>query len=497
MSGALTIPDLLAARAAIEPDRVAIELAGGAEPLTFAAWDRRAGRAARGLLGLGLRPGDRVGLVFDSARWVEFAVAYCAVQRAGGVAVPLAQSATAAEAERALASCAAALAVAAGSGARPARPRCVELADLEAGPDGSPPGLDARPSDLAQILYTSGTTGEPKGVGASHANLTFGCQPSPRRRAFAHSERFVHAFPIGTTAAQAMLLNAVVVHPAALVLERFDAERFCAAIEAHRAGTAFVVPTMAIELLNSRAFERHDLSSLLVLSSTGSALPPSVARSLAAVFPRATLFNTYSSTEALPAQVTMMLDPERPDSVGLPVGDAGISIRDEDGRPVASGEVGEVWLRSPTQPRSYYGDEAATARTFRDGWVRMGDLGRLDEDGHLYLVDRESDVVKVGAMRVSTTEVEAALLEDPEVRDAAVLGVPHPVLGSLVAAAVVVDEPGRVRRVRSSLRERLAPYKVPVRWLPVDRLPRNGMGKVVKGELRRRFETGEPRADPV
>ena len=497
MSRALTIPDLLAARAAVEPARVAIELAGGAEPLTFGSWDRRASRAARGLLALGLGPGDRVGLVFDSDRWIEFAVAYCAVQRAGGVAVPLSQSATAAEAERALASCAAVLAVAARAGARPARPRCVELADLEAGPDGAPPAIQARPGDLAQILYTSGTTGEPKGVGASHANLTYGCQPSPRRRAFEHSERFVHAFPIGTTAGQAMLLNAIVVHPAALVLERFDAETFCAAVEERRVGTAFVVPTIAIELLNSRVFERHDLSSVLVLSSTGSALPASVARSLAEVFPRATLFNTYSSTEALPAQVTMMLDPERPDSVGLPVGEVGISIRDEEGRPVAAGQVGEVWLRCPTLPRVYYGDEVATARTFRDGWVRMGDLGRLDEDGRLYLVDRESDVIKVGAMRVSTTEVEAALLEDPDVKEAAVLGLSHTVLGSLVAAAVVVDEPGRVRRVRSSLRGRLAPYKVPVRWLLVDRLPRNGMGKVVKGELRQRFEAAGPGLDPI
>jgi acyl-coenzyme A synthetase/AMP-(fatty) acid ligase len=124
----------------------------------------------------------------------------------------------------------------------------------------------------------------------------------------------------------------------------------------------------------------------------------------------------------------------------------------------------------------------------------MGDVGYLDDEGRLFLVDRESDVVKTGAMKVSTTEVEAVLHDHPQVREAAVFGVPHPVMGSMLAAAIVLDEEGSLPRVRSFLRERLAPHKVPVRWLAVDRLPRNQMGKVVKAELRGLLES---RRSPV
>ena len=487
MSAGVTVPDLLAARAGAEPERVAVRLHDRSDPLTFGAWERRSNRVARGLMRRGIRHGERVGLLFGSARWMEFAVAYCGVQKAGAVAVPVSERSTAAEIEHVLTSCTASLALGAAPLDAPSGTPYATVADLEAGNDAAPPEVTVRPGDLAQILYTSGTTGRPKGVAASHENLTFGSRLSPRRRTFEHSELFVHAFPIGTTAAQSMLLQAIVAHPAALVLERFDADLFCSAVEQHRVGTAFVVPAMAMELLDSRAVERYDLSSLVVLSSTGSALPPQVARSLVEVLPNATIFNTYTSTEAMPAQVVMMINPERPDSVGLPVGAAGIEIRSPDGAAVAAGEVGEVWLRCPAAPRAYYGDAGATAHTFEDGWVRMGDVGRLDEDGHLYLVDRESDVIEVGAMRVSTTEVEAVLLEHARVREAAVLGLPHPVMGSMVAAALVLDAGARLRDVRAFLRGRLAPSKIPVRWLAVERLPRNAMGKVVKGQLREAF----------
>jgi acyl-coenzyme A synthetase/AMP-(fatty) acid ligase len=409
------------------------------------------------------------------------------VQQAGAVAVPISTSLRQPEVEHVLAACAAVLAIGADPRHPLSRPRYVPLADVEAGATGVSTEVRARPQDLGQILFTSGTTGEPKGVGATHDNLTFGCELSPRRRAFEHSEHFVHAFPIGTTAAQAMLLHTIVVHPAALVLEKFDPELFCSVVEEFGVGTAFLVPAMAIELLNTRAYERYDVSSLEVISSTGAALPPPVAQSLVQAFPDSTIFNNYSSTEALPAQVMMMIDPDRPDSVGLPIGTAEISIRGADGAELPAGEVGEVWLHCPTTPRMYYGDAEATARTFQHGWVRMGDLGRLDEDGHLYLVDRDRDLIQVGGLRVSTTEVEAALLEHPGVREAAVFGLPHPVMGTMVAAAVVLGDGTGTRALRAYLRDRIAPHKVPVRWLTVDRLPRNRMGKVTKQVLRDRM----------
>lgn len=485
MTVSCTVPSLLAARAESDPDRVAMRLLDGAS-LTFSEWERRSNAVAAKLLDRNIDRGARIGLLFDSSHWPEYAIAYCGAQKAGAVAVPISEKAPRAEIDYMLGACQATCSIGMRSRTERSSVGFVPFEDLD-GDEATSPGVRLRGGDLAQILYTSGTAGRPKGVTATHANLAFGYQLAPSRRTFEHSEYFVHAFPIGGTAAQVMLLKALVVHPSAIVIAGFDADVYCATIEKYGVGTAFLVPAMAIELLNSKAYERHDLSSVVVLSSSGSALPSSVAQSLARVFADATVFNVYTSTEAMPAWVTMMLDPERPDSVGLPLGSTGIEIRSDDGTALPEGEVGEVWLRCPMAPRSYFGDAEATAATFQDGWVRMGDVGRMDEDGHLYLLDRESDVVQSGAMRISTTEIEAALYEHPNVKEAAALGVPHAVMGSMIAAVVVLTEEGALHDVRAFLRERLAAYKVPVRWETADRLPRNQMGKVVKQELRPLF----------
>ena len=458
----------------------------GSAGITFADWDRRSDSAAHGLLGYGLGRGQRVGLLFEPADWIDFAVAYCAVQKAGGVAVPIYERATASEAERILISCAASFVV----GTRPCPfgpdKKTLRVRDLEQGQAG-PVDIRLRPGDLAQILYTSGTTGQPKGVAASHANLAFGLGPAPRYRLFRHSDYLIHAFPIGTNAAQAMLVYAIAAHPSSLRLGSFDSERFCAAIEEFAVGTVFLVPAMAADLVEAAMAGQYDLTSVVMVSSGGSTLDPSVARSLRRVFPNATVLNCYTSTEAMPAQTAMIVDDERPASVGLALGAVQIRAAGENCGPLPAGQAGEIWLRCPAPPRAYYHDATATAEIFKDGWVRTGDVGYLDRDGYLYITDRESDVIKCGAMKVSAAEVEQVLHEHPLVCQAAVLGVAHAVLGSMVAAAVVLRPGGSVGEVRAFARRRLAAYKVPVRWLEVGDLPRNGMGKVVKPELRQLF----------
>ncbi|MEU4545892.1 class I adenylate-forming enzyme family protein [Nonomuraea dietziae] len=592
--GPTTVPDLLRARAALEPDRVALAVAGHGE-LTMREWHLRADSAAHGLLARGLRRGERVGLLFAAKDWIAFAVAYCAVQRAGAVAVPLSDRLAPAELAYMLDDCAA-VGVLHGEGALPPPGaywscQATDLEDLprtpgieaghrtagergrgrllqEGGHDGVagqgqrhqvvdgpafPPGasgaqpelvtsapeggVEVHPGDLAQILYTSGTTGRPKAVGASHANLTHDRAVRPNRRRFAHSTRLLHAFPIGTNAAQAMLMNALDAHPTVMTLPTFTAARFARLIESHAVGTVFVVPSMASELLNHGAHERHDLSSVVLLGSAAAALPPALSLRLSAAFPNATLVNYYTSTEAAPAQTVMVFDKDRPAALGRAGFGSALRVTGEDGRRLPPGEVGEIWLRSAATPRSYIGgrtagekangseadgsadlvvaNDAATGRTasadvrlaeagdggtaggeavsgegsgggvFRDGWVRMGDLGYLDRDGYLYLVGRESDVVKSGAFKVSTLQVEAALYEHPDVAEAAVVGVEHPVLGTALAAAVVPRGPDlSVTALRAFLADRLARHELPHRVLVVADLPRNRSGKVVKEELR-------------
>ncbi|MDX6665464.1 MAG: hypothetical protein QOG68_1670, partial [Solirubrobacteraceae bacterium] len=444
-----------------------------------------------------LPPGGRVGLLFGARGWIDYAVCFAAVHKAGGVAVPLPRAQPEAELARLLADCGASGVIhdgtvvydgttaAPSTGALPAgawTAAAAELAAEDPGPDPGPVDVEVGPTDLAQILYTSGTTGRPKGVAATHANLTYGC--GRRRRPFAHSRHLVHAFPIGTNAGQVMLLNALDAHPAVVSPARFTPARFARTIERYAAGTVFLVPAMAVELLNAPVVQEHDLSSVVLLGSAAAPLPGAVAARLAKAFPNATIANYYTSTEAAPAQTVMLYDPAHPGSVGRAIDGGGVRIAAAgSGEPVGPGEVGEVWLRSPAVPRSYFGDAEASGEVFKAGWIRMGDLGRLDADGYLYLVDRGGDTVKSGGFKVSTLRVEEAIYEHPDIIEAAVVGVPHPVLGTELAAVVVTREPVPPERLRRFLLDRLAPHEVPRRVVEAASLPRNAGGKVDKRAL--------------
>jgi acyl-CoA synthetase (AMP-forming)/AMP-acid ligase II len=477
---AATTLRLLADRASAEPDRTAL-VVDGVGALTFGDWAVRTETAAAGLAARGVRPGDPVGLRFGAAGWIDYAVGFCAVHRAGAIAVPVPAGAPPGDLDRMLGDCAA-VGLLHEDGAEPGWRSgwAAPVGALETA-GGTAPEAPVRPDDLAQILYTSGTTGRPKGVAATHANLTFGC--GGRRRPFAHSEHLAHAFPIGTNAAQLMLTTALDARPTVVTLPRFTPARFAELIQRYAVGTVFVVPAMAIELLAAGAPDRYDLSSVLLLGSAAAPLPGEVAARLVTAFPQASLVNYYTSTEAAPAQTVMMYDPHRPGSVGRALAGGQVRVAVEGGGPeriAAAGETGEVWLRSPAAPRAYYGDDEASGRVFRGGWVRMGDLGYLDADGYLYLVDRAGDVVKSGAHKISTLRVEEAVYQHPAVVEAAVVGVPHPVLGKRLAVAVVAREPLAAERLRAFLAERLPAHEVPARVVQVDALPRNTGGKVDK-----------------
>ncbi|SEG80949.1 Acyl-CoA synthetase (AMP-forming)/AMP-acid ligase II [Actinacidiphila yanglinensis] len=481
---------LLDARAASEPDRCALEVEGGGS-LTFARWRDGARRVAGALLARGVRPGDRVALAFGEDRWDGFAVAYVGVLAAGGVAVPLPGGMSAGTTARALEHCGAVGAV--HGGQPPPAPWTAALDDLvEGGPVADP--VPVAPGDPAQILFTSGTTGTPKAVLACHANLGHGWAARPRHRPLAHSRHFLHSFPLGTNAAQTMLFNALGAAPTAVMVPRFRPDAFLGAVARYAAGTVFLVPAMAAALA-ARATEAPEACmpaapGVLLVGCTGAALPPPVADALTTLFPRAAVVNYYTSTEAAPAQTTMVYDPARPSSVGRP--SAGrIEVRDAAGRALPPGEAGDVWLASPTATRTYLGAAGEGAPVFRDGWTRMGDVGRLDADGYLHLLDRETDMVQVGGFKVATIGVEAALFAHPDVTDAAVVGVPDPVLGTVVAAAVVALPGARLDtgELRAFVRARLTEAEVPARVVVVEALPRNDGGKVVKRDLVGLFDT--------
>lgn len=487
-----TLSALLAHRAGTDPERTA--LICGPRTLTFGEWYERAEALAAGLRSRGLEPGARVVLRYGSGDWTAYAVAFCGVLRAGLVAVPLSDRQPPAVAAHVLVdSGASALLHPAGAHLPPGvLPTGVWAApDAETEAEGAARTAVLRPPDpasLAQILYTSGTTGTPKGVTAAHTNLAHGCTFDERRRPLRHSRHFLHAFPVGTNAGQTMLVNALDSAATAVAAPQFTPGRFARLIEQYEAGSVFLVPSMAIELLGSDSARRYATDSVRLVGSTAAALPQPVALGLTRAFPNAQVVNYYTSTEAAPAQLTLLFDPERPDSPGRPASPHGLRITTPDGAPLPAGEPGEVWLRTPAAPRAYLEPAGSTERSgaevFQGRWVRMGDLGMLDEEGYLHLLDRERDVIKSGAYKVSTIQVEDALHAHPAVVDAAAFGVPHPVLGSVVAAVVVGRDELTAPALRTFLLDRLAPHELPARLLFRPSLPRNEGGKILKRELR-------------
>jgi acyl-CoA synthetase (AMP-forming)/AMP-acid ligase II/acyl carrier protein len=434
--------------------------------------------------------GDRVVLLFDNARWTDYAVALLGVHKAGAVAVPLGSRFSGPELAEVLRHCEPAgmvgpedLTTAGLTG------WTLTVAALEEGRSTDAVSVPVGPDDLAEILYTSGTTGRPKGVACTHANVAFHDPPPEGPRPGGGRATFVHAFPVGTNAGQEVLRFPLRRDGrTAIAMPVFDPERLCALIAEHGVRNLQLVPAMARLILESGAYERHDVSSVERVTLSSAPTPPAVLEGLAAAFPNATLWNTYALTEAGTARTLMVVDGSHAGSVGRPVGETRVRIADDAGREVATGEVGEVWIGRPGAPtRFYYRDPEATAEVFVGDWVKTGDLGFLDADGYLHLTDRKKDIIISGGLNVWSVEVENALYDHPAVAEAAVFGVPHPVLGQDVAAAVVLRSEASERDLQSFVRGRLAEHKTPHRVVVVDELPRNPSGKVLKRDLRERF----------
>ncbi len=489
MPQATRVPDLLRVRAATAPDHVALVVDGGPS-LTYGDWERRSDATARGLAVEGVRRGDRVALFFDNAHWSDYAVSYLAAHKVGAAAVPLSPRFSAAELGQVLDHAEVALLVSPEELAPPVGvDRLAHVGALEAGQPQEPFPAASGADELAEIIYTSGTTGSPKGVTVSHGSLVAHDLPAEAAGALA----FLHAFPLGTNAGQECLRMPLRRPATAIVLPSFDPERLCAVVAERGVRRLQLVPTMAQLVLESGAVERYDLSTVERVTLSSAPAPAALWERLAAAFPNASLWNAYALTEGGSARTVTRYDPSRPGSVGRPVGESEVRVVDDTGTELPSGATGEIWLRRPGAPtREYFRDPAATAAAFADGWLRTGDLGCLDEEGYLYLVDRQKDLVISGGLNISSVEVEDALSGHPAVAEAAVFGVAHEVLGQAVAAAVVARVPVDARELQAFVRERLGEHKVPRGVHFVEALPRNDSGKVLKRELREEFAARPP-----
>ena len=496
------------------PDEPAYSVLRG-DTLTFAAWEADANQLARGLACRGVAKGDRVAIALgmeDALRWL---VAYVAIHKAGAVAVPVNPRLADREVAAVL-SHSGARGVLAGAGMIERCLRCapgLPALDLvvDAGSEAPPcspvegPGsasvpvawselLDSDAStfqvplsgdDLADILYTSGTTGSPKGVAVRHRSASLLPVGLPVWR----GEAWLHASPLFTFAGVSFVYNPMKLGMTALYQPRFDAGEWLATVEHRRPVAVFLVPAMAQLLVTHPLFDAAVLDSVKLCAIGSAPLAPAILRRMQERMPGAAVSNSYGMTEAGSAYCAMPQGESlrRVGSVGKPMAPMEVRCVDAGDVDLPAGAVGEVLIRMPGREREYFGDPEATARTWAGGWLHTGDLGRLDEDGYLYIVGRKKDVIIRGGNNIHAADVEAVLLEHPGVAEAAVVGIPHAVLGEDVAAFVVpVESPGPSEdELIAHCAGRLADYKCPRRISFVAGLPRNATGKVVKGELLR------------
>ena len=496
------VPLELRDRAARFPDRLALRVVDG-PALTFAEWDRKADELAHGLVNAGVERGDRVALLFSNADAADFWVGYVGSHRAGAAAVPVNARYAAREIGHVIRDSGAAVVLSAGEHLQRLSalhgvtlPRTGTVAELSIPcPEGERMDVELRDDDLADLFYTSGTTGLPKGVVSTHANAS--------AHAMAVMEGggiLMSAIPLASfTGVQGGLLTPLRLGITSVVVPSFDTARVAELIESLKPQFLLLVPAQILLLLESGDLQGKDLSSVLAVMFGGSPTPPSAVSELTALFGNAVLLNGYGLTEG--GGSVCVLPPgeavRRPGSVGKPAGGVGLRLIDQAGAEVPQGEVGEITLRLSAGQRRYWNDEAGTAETFRDGWVRTGDLGRIDEDGFLYVVGRTKDVIIRGGYNITPVEVENALYEHPDIAEVAVVGVTHPVLGQDVCAVIRLRHGApalSVDETRAFLQDRIADYKRPRRLvLREHALPRTAMGKVDKARLLEELDELEQR----
>jgi acyl-CoA synthetase (AMP-forming)/AMP-acid ligase II len=495
--------DQLRTMADAHPDAMAYVDLDRDESIDFATWERRSNQLARGLRSLGLRKGDRVALHLPGTDLFTWMIAYSAIHKAAAVAVPTNTRLTAPELATILSHAEITGAITCDH-LLPTLDRVRSIPSLRfvvnadgatqgtrslddaMDPDDSTFQVPIDQDDLADIMYTSGTTGLPKGVAVRHRNVAM----VPNSQPSWSGDCWMHASPLFTFAGIGFVYNPMKMGMGGLYQASFDAGRWLDHVETRRPKMAFIVPAMAQLIINHDRFEAADLTSLALLSIGSAPLAPETLLTLLDKLPDASVSNSYGMTEAGPAYcVTPKGEASRRlGSVGIPMPPMEIRIVAPDGDvDLPLHERGEVLVRNKGRQREYYNDADATARTWsNDGWLRTGDIGYLDEDGYLYLCGRMKEVIIRGGNNIYATDVEAVLYEHPAVLEAAAVGVPHDVLGEDVGAVVVVKSHATLARdeLLAFCAERLADYKVPRHVAFVDALPRNATGKVLKHQLK-------------
>ncbi len=513
-----TIGDLLRRSAAREPAKTALVFAD--RRWTFAELDGAVNRTANALDARGVTRGDRIAVLAHNCD--SFVIVYFALARLGAVSVPINFMLGAAEVGYVLGHCgargmvvedalvpvaeaAAELAATDAAGALRTDARAVrgcirlgsgrtpsgweDVATWLEHPDDSDPDVAVGDDDPVQLLYTSGTESRPKGAMLSSRSLIAQYVTAMVDGEMRHDDVEVHALPLYHCAQlHCFLTPDIWLGATSIVLPGPDPAAILATVERERVTKLFCPPTVWISLLRCPDFDTRDLSSLRAGYYGAAIMPTEVLLELDGRLPGVRLFNFYGQTEMAP--VATILRPEEQLTKLGSAGRAGLNVEtrivDDDDRPVPTGTVGEIVHRSPHAMLGYYHDPERTAEAFRNGWFHSGDLGVLDAEGYLTVVDRKKDMIKSGGENVASREVEEVVYRHPAVAEVAVFGVRHAYWIEAVTA-VVVPRPGQqvdVEEVLALCRKHLAGFKVPKYVEIADALPRNPTGKILKRDLR-------------
>jgi len=464
--------------------------------VSYALLDEGSARVAGILAAKGVGPGDRVGVMLPNVPY--FALCYYGALRLGAILVPMNvllkgrevgyylrdSGATALFAWHDFGEAAQAGAGDAGTELLPVAPGEFEQQVMAADPIRDV--ADRAGTDTAVLLYTSGTTGTPKGAELTHDNLRRNAQVSRGLFDIGPGDVVLGALPLFHSFGQTCALNACVAGGAMLtLLPRFDPTKALEILQRDRVTVFEGVPTMYAALLNHPERDRYDVSELKVCASGGAALPVEVLRGFDEAFDCKVL-EGYGLSETSPVASFNHPDRERkPGSIGTPIEGVEMKVVDDEDRDLPAGEVGEIVIRGHNVMKGYWQRPDATAEVMRGGWFHTGDMARVDEDGYFFIVDRKKDMIIRGGYNIYPREVEEVLYEHPAVREAAVVGVPHPEWGEEVGAAVALKAGAQVtaEQLRDHVKEQVASYKYPREIWFVDELPKGPTGKILKREI--------------
>ncbi len=508
---AMNLGDALSVNARRYPDKTAIVVDG--ETRDYRSLNARANQLANALLEIGLRKGDLMGILSpNSVQWAE---ALYAIFKIGAVAVPINYRLLSHQIIEELKRYGVATLfltedfLEVGGSYQEVKGRAVPLILLrgQAREDAlsldslilhaseTEPRVEVDGNDVALIMFTGGTTGLPKGVPFTHDMLFWTTinymveYDTPRT-----DHIMFHPFPIFHTSGMYRMISYIWAGATYLTLGTFDPERCLDLIEKYRANAFIGSSAVFVPMLQIKRKKSTDTSSVNLVCATFAFMDEEGRKGLKELFPNARVYEGYGFTEG--GAISALRPDQRPrgkGSVGMPGVHTKLKIVDELGEKLGPGKVGEIAVKGPHIPTGYYNNDEETRSAFKDGWFHTGDMGKLDEDGFLYMVDRKKDMIKTGGENVYSREVEEALLRHPDIHEVAVIGVPHERWGETIKAIVVTKRGARLeeQEVIDFCRQHLASYKKPTSVDFVENIPKTDTGgKISKWKLREMYNTG-------